>query len=48
MTRNDLAQLDREVLIELVLKQFEQMTQLQAEVEALRMKLEKNKTLSVN
>jgi transposase len=43
MTRNDLAQLDREALIELVLKQFEQMTQLQAEVEALRMKLEKNK-----
>jgi hypothetical protein len=27
MTRNDLAQLDREALIELVLKQFEQMTQ---------------------
>ena len=43
MTREDLAQLNREALIELVLKQFEQMTQLQAEVEALRMKLEKNK-----
>ena len=43
MTRDELAQLDREALIELVLKQFEQMSKLQAEVEALHLKLEKNK-----
>jgi transposase len=43
MTRDDLTQLSREALIELVLEQFEQITKLQAELEALRMKLEKNK-----
>jgi transposase len=43
MTRNDLAQLSRETLIDLVQQQYEQMTKLQAEVEALRLKLEKNK-----
>jgi transposase len=43
MNREDLAQLDHVALIDLVLKQFEQMSKLQAEVEALRMKLEKNK-----
>ena len=42
MTREDLVQLDREALIDLVLKQFEQMSKLQAEVAALRLKLEKN------
>lgn len=42
MTHNDLAQLSREELIGLVLAQFEQVTKLQAEVDALRLKLEKN------
>ena len=37
MTRNDLVQLSREALIDLVLEQFEQKTKLQAEVEALRL-----------
>lgn len=43
MTYNELAQLNREELIDLVLRQFEQVSKLQAEVEALRLKMEKNK-----
>jgi len=43
MTRNDLAQMSRDELIDLVLANAEQNAKLQAEIEALRMKLEKGK-----
>ena len=43
MTQNDLAQKSREELIELILRQFEQLTQLKADYEALRLKFEKGK-----
>ena len=48
MTRNDLAQLSREELIDLVLAQFEQVSKLQAEVEALRRKLEQKQKPPTN
>jgi len=43
MTQDDLAQLSREELIQLILAQAEQLSQLQADYEALRLKLEKGK-----
>jgi len=43
MTRNDLAQMSHDELIDLVLAQAQQNAKLQADVEALRMKLEKGK-----
>ena len=43
MTHNDLSQMSREELIEMILRQFEQLTQLKADYEALRLKLEKGK-----
>src|SRR6185369_4063549 len=43
MTRNDLAQMSQDELIDLVLAQAQQNAKLQAEIEALRMKLEKGK-----
>jgi transposase len=48
MTGNDLAQLSRAELIELVLAQFEQITKQQAENEALKLKLEKGKKPPTN
>ena len=48
MTQNDLAQMSREELIELILSQFEQLTQLKADYEALRLKLEKGKKPPTN
>ncbi len=48
MVRNDLAQLSREELIDLVLAQFEQVTQLRGEVEALRLKLQKSQKPPTN
>jgi len=43
MTQNDLAQMSRDELIELILAQIEQLAQLKADNEALRLKLEKGK-----
>src|SRR2546426_9340211 len=43
MPRNDLAQMSHNELIDLVLAQAQQNAKLQADVDALRMKLEKNK-----
>ncbi len=48
MTQDDLAQLSREELIELILRQAEQLSQLKAEYEALRLKLEKGKKPPTN
>lgn len=48
MTQDDLAQLSREELIQLILAQAEQLSQLQAEYEALRLKLEKGKKPPTN
>jgi len=48
MTRSDLAQLSREELIDLVLAQYEQTVQLRAEIEALRLKLEKGRKPPTN
>ena len=48
MTQDDLAQMSREELINLVLEQFEQNTELQAEIEALKLKLEKGKKPPTN
>jgi hypothetical protein len=48
MTGNDLAQLSRDELIELVLAQFEQITKQQAENEALKLKLEKGRKPPTN
>jgi len=48
MVRKDLAHLSREELIDLVLAQFEQVTQLRGEVEALRLKLQKNEKPPTN
>src|SRR5271157_4304333 len=42
MVRKDLAQLSREELIDMVLAQFEQVSKLQAEMDVLRLKLQKN------
>lgn len=42
MTRADLAQMSQDELIDLILAQFQQVAKLQAEVEALWMKLEKS------
>lgn len=48
MTQDDLAQMSREELIELVLAQFAQLTKLQADYEALKLKLEKGRKPSTN
>jgi transposase len=48
MTQDDLAQMSREELIDLVLAQFGQITKLQADFEALKMKLEKGKKPPTN
>ena len=48
MTQDDLAQMSREELIDLVLAQFGQITKLQADFEALKLKLEKGKKPPTN
>ena len=48
LVRKDLAQLSREELIDMVLAQFEQMSKLQAEMDALRLKLQKNQKPPTN
>ncbi len=48
MTPDDLAQMSREELIQLILAQFEQLAQLKADYEALRLKLEKGKKPPTN
>jgi transposase len=48
MTQDDLAHMSREELVELVLAQFGQITKLQADFEALKMKLEKGKKPPTN
>lgn len=48
MTQDDLAHMSREELIDLVLAQFGQITKLQADFEALKMKLEKGKKPPTN
>jgi len=48
MTPDDLARMSREELIELILRQFEQLTQLKADYEALLLKLEKGKKPPTN
>jgi transposase len=48
MTRNDLARMSQDALIDLVLAQAQQVANLQAEVEALRMKLDKGKKPPTN
>ena len=48
MSRDKLAELDREALIELVLQQAQQIATLQAEIEVLRKKLEKGKKPPTN
>jgi transposase len=48
MTQDDLAQMSCEELIDLVLAQFGQITKLQADFEALKMKLEKGKKPPTN
>jgi transposase len=48
MTQDDLAQMSREELIQLILAQYEQMVQLKADNEALRLKLEKGKKPPTN
>ena len=48
MSRDKLAELDREALIELILQQAQQIAALQAEIEVLRKKLEKGKKPRTN
>jgi transposase len=48
MIRNELTQLSYEELIDLVLEQYQQMTKLQAEIEVLRLKVEKGKKPPTN
>jgi transposase len=48
MTRTDLAQMSQEAMIDLILAQAQQVANLQAEVEVLRMKLEKGKKPPTN
>jgi transposase len=48
MTQDDLAQMSREELIQLILAQYEQLVQLKADYEALRLKLEKGKKPPTN
>jgi transposase len=48
MTRNDLTQKSQDELIDLVLAQVEQIAKQQAEIEALRLKLEKGKKPATN
>ena len=48
MTQDDLAQMSREELIDLVLAQFGQITKLQADFEAMKLKLEKGKKPPTN
>ena len=48
MTRIDLAQMSQDELIDLILAQAQQVAKLQAEVEALRMKLDKGKKPPTN
>ncbi len=48
MSPNDLSQMSREELIELILRQFEELMRVKAEIEALRLKLEKGKKPPTN
>ena len=48
MTQDELAQKSRDELIDLVLAQFGQITKLQADIEALKLKLEKGKKPPTN
>lgn len=48
MTQDDLAQMSREELIQLILAQYEQLVQLKADYEALSLKLEKGKKPPTN
>src|SRR5512135_3089260 len=48
MTRDDLTHLSRDELIELVLADYNKLQELQAEIEALRLKIEKNKKPPTN
>jgi len=48
MTQDDLARMSREELIQLTLQIYEQNLQLKAEVDALKLKLEKNKKPPTN
>ena len=48
MTQDDLAHMSREELVDLVLAQFGQITKLQADFEALKLKLEKGKKPPTN
>src|SRR5512136_1834898 len=48
MTRDDLAQMSRDELVEQVLADHARLQELQAEIEALRLKLEKNKKPPTN
>jgi transposase len=48
MTQDELAQMSREELIQLILTQYEQLVQLKADYEALRLKLEKGKKPPTN
>ncbi len=48
MTQDDLAQMSREELIDLVLAEYEKLQLLQAEIEALKLKLEKGKKPPTN
>lgn len=48
MTRNDLAQMSHDELIDLVLAQAQENAQMQAEIEALRLKMEKGKKPPTN
>jgi transposase len=48
MTQDNLAELSRDELIQIILVQAEQMAQLKAEIEALRLKLEKGKKPPMN
>jgi transposase len=48
MTQNDVAQMSRDELIQLVWQQYEQNLKLQAEVEALKLKLEKGRKPPTN
>jgi len=48
MTRNEMAQMSRDELMDLILMQAQQIAMLQSEMEALRLKLEKGKKLPTN
>jgi len=48
MTQDDLAHMSREELVDLVLAEYEKLQLLQAEIEALKLKLEKGKKPPTN